>query len=265
MPVAPADKASSNDGGIRRPAAGKERVNSRGDATRQLLLATAEQLFAERGIAAVPLRDIGIAAGQKNHAVVQYHFGDRESLVAEIISYRAKTSEDRRVEMFADLLVRGQPTVSDLVRVYVLPLASHLDEDNHYLAFMSRYILENGGYARLSTAPDPIIPTATASTILNLLPRLLSDLPETVLEERCMFMLTGTVHTLARYQAVLAAGEKLPLPLDILLEDLVQFMTAGLEAPIGPATARAQATLNRRSAPSQLKRKPASAAGDSDS
>jgi len=47
---------------------------------------TAEQLFAEHGIAAVPLRDIGTAAGQKNHAVVQHHFGDRECLVREVIA-----------------------------------------------------------------------------------------------------------------------------------------------------------------------------------
>jgi len=70
---------------------------------------TAEQLFAEHGIAAVPLRDIGIAAGQKNHAAVQYHFGDRESLVREIVSFRATLSERLRVEMFADLVSRGQP------------------------------------------------------------------------------------------------------------------------------------------------------------
>ena len=76
---------------------------------------TAERLFATRGITAVPLRDIGIGAGQKNHAVVQYHFGDRESLVREMIAFRATLSERLRVEMFADLVSRGQPQVSDLV------------------------------------------------------------------------------------------------------------------------------------------------------
>src|SRR5579871_6688120 len=84
---------------LNRRVAGRERANSRGDATRQDLLMTAEQLFAERGIEAVPLRDIGSAAGQKNHAVVQYHFGDRESLVREVIAFRASLSERLRVEM----------------------------------------------------------------------------------------------------------------------------------------------------------------------
>ncbi|RYF40954.1 MAG: TetR family transcriptional regulator, partial [Comamonadaceae bacterium] len=72
MPETRADESPTTETSSRR-SVNKERANSRGDATRQLLLTMAEQLFAERGIAAVPLRDIGVAAGQKNHAVVQYH------------------------------------------------------------------------------------------------------------------------------------------------------------------------------------------------
>ena len=41
--------------------------------------------------------------------MVQYHFGDREGLVRELIAFRASLSERLRVEMFADLLSRGQP------------------------------------------------------------------------------------------------------------------------------------------------------------
>ena len=159
---------------MNRRLASRERANSRGDATRQDLLTTAEQLFAERGIAAVPLRDIGIAAGQKNHAVVQYHFGDRESLVREIMAYRATLSERLRVEMFADLVSRGQPQVCDLVRVFVMPLAAHLEERSHYLAFMSRYITERGGYRGLETMG---LPSATVNTLRTLLGRLLPDCP----------------------------------------------------------------------------------------
>lgn len=222
---------------LNRRLANRERANSRGDATRQDLLVTAEQLFAERGIAAVPLRDIGIAAGQKNHAVVQYHFGDRESLLREIIAYRAAVSEKLRVEMFADLMTRGQPQVADLVRVFILPLAAHLEERSHYLAFMSRYITERGGYTGLDASMG--IPSATVSTLRSLLGRLLPDYPVDVLEERWMVTMTSTIHTLARYQAVLISGTKLASPIDDLLEDLVRFLTAGLEAPTGPAGGRA--------------------------
>ncbi|HMD95458.1 MAG TPA: TetR/AcrR family transcriptional regulator [Trebonia sp.] len=193
---------------------------------------TAEQLFAEHGIAAVPLRDIGIAAGQKNHAVVQYHFGDRESLVREIIAFRATLSERLRVEMFADLVSRGQPKVADLVRVFVLPLAAHLEQRSHYLAFMSRYITERGGYRGLESMG---LPSATVATLRSLLGRLLPDHPTAVLDERWMVLMTSTIHTLARYQAVLVSRGDLGSPLEDLLEDLVRFLTAGLSAPVGAA------------------------------
>jgi len=193
---------------------------------------TAEQLFADHGIAAVPLRDIGIAAGQKNHAVVQYHFGDRESLVREVIAFRATLSERLRVEMFADLVSRGQPQVCDLVRVFVLPLAAHLEERSHYLAFMSRYITERGGYRGLESMG---IPSATVTTLRSLLGRLLPDHPVAVLDERWMVLMTSTIYTLARYQAVLISGGDLGSPLEALLDDLVRFLTAGLETPAGPA------------------------------
>ena len=193
---------------------------------------TAEQLFAEHGIAAVPLRDIGIGAGQKNHAVVQYHFGDRESLVREIIAFRATLSERLRVEMFADLVSRGQPQICDLVRIFVMPLAAHLEQHSHYLAFMSRYITERGGYRGLESMG---LPSVTVTTLRSLLGRLLPDHPTAVLDERWMVLMTSTIHTLARYQAVLVSGGDLGSPLEDLLEDLVRFLTAGLSAPVGAA------------------------------
>jgi AcrR family transcriptional regulator len=223
--------------------ASRERANSRGDATRQDLLMTAEQLFAEHGIAAVPLREVGVAAGQKNHAVVQYHFGDREGLVREIITFRAALSERLRVEMFADLVSRGQPEVSDLVRVFVMPLAAHLEEHSHYLAFMSRYITERGGYRGLG--PESGIPSSTVDTLHTLLGRLLPDHPAAVLDERWMVVMTSTIHTLARYQAVLVSGGDLGSPVEVLLEDLVRFLTAGLGAPLGPAAAPSARTPAR--------------------
>lgn len=249
---------------VNRRLASRERANSRGDATRVDLITTAEQLFAEQGIAAVPLRDIGIAAGQKNHAAVQYHFGDRESLVREVITYRAELSERLRVEMFADLVSRGQPEVADLVRVFVLPLAAHLEERSHYLAFMSRYITEHAGYRGLDKSMG--IPSATVSTLRSLLGRLLPDHPAEVLDERWLVLMTSTIHTLARYQAVTVTGGDPGQPMDALLEDLVQFLTAGLSAPLAPAAkpAKPDRPPAKSERPSAAKsERPAAAANES--
>jgi AcrR family transcriptional regulator len=216
----------------------RDRPNSRGDFTRQVILETAERLFAERGIAAVPLRDVGLAAGQKNNVAVQYHFGDRETLIRAIITYRAATSEAIRSEVLAELLAQGRaPQVRDLVRAFILSLAKHLEERSHYLAFLSRYITEMGGYRGLEGS----LSTSTVTTMVSLLYRLLPDYPEAVLFERWMIMMTSTVHTLARYQSAMQA-RKLAQPLEDLVEDLVTFLTAGIVSVPQPARRGAGST-----------------------
>jgi AcrR family transcriptional regulator len=214
---------------------GRDRPNSRGDATRLSILAKAEELFAERGIAAVPLRDIGVAAGQKNNVAVQYHFGDRETLVREIAKYRARASEDVRAELFAELFAKGgSPGVRDLVNAFVQSLVCHLDKDNHYLAFLSRYVTQHGSYGDLEGLTD----RDTFHRFTAILHRLLPGRPKALVEERWFVVITGAVHTLARYQAALKTGS-LPAPLPDLIEDLVTFLSAGLEAPVADASARA--------------------------
>lgn len=226
-------RRSNGDGGGRRTVT-KERANARGDATRLLLLMTAEQLFAERGIAAVPLRDIGAAAGQKNNGVVQYYFGDRDSLVRDIIAYRAKVSEKLRVEMLADILAAGRPSVADIVSVFVRPMSVYMEEGNHYIALLSRYIIEHGGYQGLERT---VIPASTVNTLRGLLGRLLPGTPADVLDERWLVMMTSAIHTLARYQTVMTSGGSLSAPIDDLLDDLVRFLTAGIEAPLAAGSA----------------------------
>jgi AcrR family transcriptional regulator len=185
-------------------AAPTTRQNARGEATRELILITAERLFAERGIAAVPLRDIGIAAGQKNNVAVQYHFGDRETLVREVVRFRASF-----VQTFLDELVSGRrPLVMvEHIQMFVKSLTLNLEDDNHYIEFLSRYLIERGGYGGLEEA----VSADTIAGLRELVYRTLSDLPVPVIEERWEVMMTTAVHT---------------------LDDLVRFLTAGIEAPI---------------------------------
>lgn len=210
-----------------RPAAGRDRTNVRGEATRELILLTAERLFAERGIEAVPLRDIGLAAGQKNNFAVQYHFGDRENLLQAIAEYRASALMEANTRLITDLATGGQvPTVGDFVRAFVTALSANLDEHSHFLPFISRYISERGGYAGL----EETVPTGSAAMMQSILLRLLPDHPPSLLDERWEILFTSAVHTLARYQ-VAQRRDVLWAPLGYLIADLVQTLTAGLETP----------------------------------
>jgi AcrR family transcriptional regulator len=207
--------------------AGRDRTNARGEATRELILLTAERLFAERGIEAVPLRDIGIAADQKNSFAVQYHFGDRENLVQAIAEYRARSLMEVNTRIIADLVASGRaPTVMDFVRAFVSALSANLDEESHFLPFISRYIIERGGYAGL----EHTVPTGSVAMLRTILLRLLPGHPGALIDERWEILFTSAVHTLARYQVALRK-DALPAPVSYLIEDLVQTLTAGLEAP----------------------------------
>ena len=207
----------------------------RGDATREVILLTAERLFAERGIEAVPLKDIGAAAGQKNHVAVQYHFGDRENLVQAIAAYRGQFLMEVSAELVADLVADGRAlTVTDFVRATITALAANVDEESHFLPFISRYIIERGGYGGL----EHTVPTGSATTLRTILQRLLPEHTEALLDERWEILFTSAVHTLARYQ-VMMHDRVLPAPIDDLIEDLVRVLAAGLETAPAPSSAAA--------------------------
>lgn len=204
----------------------------RGQATRLLILTAAEELFAERGISAVPLRDIGKAAGQRNHAAVQYHFGDRDEVVRAIMEYRGSESERKRSEIVAGLMLgTAAPTITDVVAAFVRPLAMHFRPGNHYLRFLSLLITEEGGYEDLVGVHTG----GQVMTLRTLMIKLLPEIPEPVLTERWWVALTSAVHTLARYQTAQRKRERLPAGIDALVDDLVSFLAAGLAAPLDRA------------------------------
>ncbi len=50
-----------------------------------MVVDSARDLFADRGIEGASLREIARVAGQANTSALQYHFGDRESLLDAVL------------------------------------------------------------------------------------------------------------------------------------------------------------------------------------
>jgi AcrR family transcriptional regulator len=96
--------------------------------TRDLLIRAAEQLMAERGIEAVDLRDIQLAAGQRNRSAVNYYFKDRAGLVAAIIDKHRIALNAERHELLDALQQSGDDTVRALIEVGVKPFANLLGD-----------------------------------------------------------------------------------------------------------------------------------------
>lgn len=119
--------------------------SKRDDAKTRLILA-AEILFAKGGIDGVSLREIASAAGQRNHHAVQYHFGNRETLVQAIFDFRMDQMEAMRGKMLEE--ARREGMLNDartIVDVIFLPQLELIDAhgDHSYANFLCQYLLRN--------------------------------------------------------------------------------------------------------------------------
>lgn len=93
----------------------------RGSSTRNELKRAARRLFAERGIAAVGMREVVDAAGQRNAAAVHYYFGSKDELLRELLIDGADLIDAQRCALFDELEARGAVELEEVVRAMVLP------------------------------------------------------------------------------------------------------------------------------------------------
>lgn len=95
---------------------------------REQLLAAAEQLYAERGIDGVSLREINALAGARNASALQYHFGDRAGLIRAILAGHRTGVEARRHDLLDTYDAAGDHDLRALAAALVRPLAATLDD-----------------------------------------------------------------------------------------------------------------------------------------
>ena len=92
------------------------------DRTRASILDAAERLYAERGFSDVTLRDIVAAAGV-NLAAVNYHFGSKDELIAELFVTRSiATNRERLNELkAAEAAGGGRAEIDAVLRALIGP------------------------------------------------------------------------------------------------------------------------------------------------
>ncbi|MDP6981118.1 MAG: helix-turn-helix domain-containing protein [Myxococcota bacterium] len=100
----------------------------RGSDARKKLIDAARDLFAERGIEGVSLRELTRAAGQANTSALQYHFGDREGLLHAVLEPHQTRVDARRAMLLEDLEARDPVELRDLAGALVRPSAAMLEE-----------------------------------------------------------------------------------------------------------------------------------------
>ena len=97
--------------------------------TRDKLITAAEELFGERSIDGVSLREITAKAGQKNPNALQYHFQNRDGLLQAIVDKHAT-----EVSVFRNAyLERAQqhewPPAEAAARCLVMPIIQYIESN----------------------------------------------------------------------------------------------------------------------------------------
>ncbi len=92
------------------------------DQTRSAILAAAERLYADRGFGDVTLRDI-VAAANVNLAAVNYHFGSKDELIAELFVTRSLATNRERLRELkaAEADGGGRAPIEAILRALVGP------------------------------------------------------------------------------------------------------------------------------------------------
>jgi AcrR family transcriptional regulator len=206
--------------------------------TRERLIATAESLFAERGIAGVSLREINAAAGQRNSTALQYHFGDREGLVRAVLAKHAPDVESRRHALLdeyeaglnGDGGAAGPDRLRTLAGALVRPSATKLtdtDGGRSYLRIMAQLV--HAPAVPEKSANDP---RASLNRWRRLVGEVLPEVAVSRLHRRYTAIRITFVELALRAEARPARDERL------FTSHLVDLVTAILDAPLSSETSR---------------------------
>lgn len=197
---------------------------------RQRLIEAGERLFAEQGWG-VGIRTIA-AAADVSLAALNYHFGEKETLLAEIFAARAQPIAAERMRLLRALQDAGPPTLEAVIEAFLRPaLTSGASFGGKTFAKLR---------ARLATEPEAFSRRILAQAFdessrecIAALQAVLPDLPPADLFWRFHFLLGAMTYTMAdpgRIQS-LTGNRCDPGDADQALRHMVPFLAAGFRAP----------------------------------
>ena len=176
--------------------------------TREVILATAERLFAEHGIYSVSNRQISEAAGQGNNTAVGYHFGSKVDLIRAIVRRHGERTEVLRNRMIARVPARAG--VRDWVACLIRPVTDNLAElptPTWFARFAAQVMTDP---AMREIIVDEAMSTPAIHRILIGIDACLPDLPAEVRAERHDMSSQLLVHMCAQRERALAEGTRTP-------------------------------------------------------
>lgn len=202
-----------------------------------------ERLAAERGIAAMSLREVQAAAGQRNKSAAQYHFGSRTGLIEAIAATRMGPINEVRRRLLDEL--DDDAPLREVVEVVVHPIAEATLRPGSCWA---RFLAQGLNDPELDQVIRRTFEAGPYRDALHRLLEAMPDVPEALRQRRVDHAIGLLVLSLAGSEATIAAGGRPRVPVAAQIADLVDMCTAVLAAPASAATTDALAGQRRRPA-----------------
>jgi AcrR family transcriptional regulator len=208
--------------------------------TREIILATAETLFAKHGLAGTSLRGITADAGV-NLAAVNYHFGNKESLIQAVFRRRLdalNTERLGRLERVEARASHGKPDLRAALEAFIVPALEMSHHPEHggvvFMRLLARVMSERDRTLRafLADRYGHVI-----KRFADVLGRALPELSDEDLFWRLNFVVGALTYSMAE---VVWEHDDSAEQLAELATRLVDFAEAGLTS-IAPAKNRIQA------------------------
>lgn len=194
--------------------------------TRLALMRAAEQLFAQQGVDRVSLREIAVAAGQRNVSAATYHFGSKRELIEAILERHSLPIQEEWQKVF-DGDPEAKLELPRLVELIVRPMVAKIDDvDNGrcYLELCAELVASR-------SFPLMGMRVATTKAAHEAGKRIADYGPEVppmfvaVRGTRLTGMLYGSIGDYLRL-----TGNGIDIPRDLFISDLVNIMVAAVEA-----------------------------------
>jgi len=199
---------------------------------RRQLLDTALRLFAARGVAAVSLREIRLAAKQRNAGALHYHFGSKEGLLRALLERELPPLVARRRALLAEAATTAQSNLRAVAAIFVLPFAEMATGTEHERSVV---LLLNQIHDDVSLSFTQIIDLVGDTAIgeaATLLRARMRGLPDGILAERLAVANSIFLHA----AATRAQGGSREQRLDdrAFRDNLVDMFHGTLIAPVAP-------------------------------
>ena len=206
--------------------------------TKALLLRSAEELFVQRGIDAVSLREINRHAGQRNASSLHYHFASRDKLLEALIDWRMPPVNQRR-HVMVEFCRRAPPEEKrrKLTEAIIMPLAETMFErnpPNHWIRLHARiYEVSSFDFSAIFHTKGY---NSSLLAVRKIQEELSPELPLIIRDQRLMFAIRMSVYSLADWlRGVLKRQSMIPVEdLNIFLGNLLDVTNAYLYAPVTP-------------------------------